>query len=63
MAQTKAGAAKAKAAILAKNPNFYAEIGKVGGSRPTTGGFKDKELAKRAGAIGGRAKKKVVDIL
>jgi general stress protein YciG len=39
MAGTKAGGLKAAAKNLAKNPNFYAEIGAKGGANGTTGGF------------------------
>lgn len=39
MTQTKEGAAKAKAKILANNPNHFREAGKIGGQRSTTGGF------------------------
>lgn len=53
MAGTSAGGKAAAATILAKNPNFYAEIGKRGGEKGHTGGFYDRELARRAGALGG----------
>lgn len=56
---TKEGALKVKAKLLAKDPNHYAKIGRVGGIRSTTGGFyADHELARRAGAIGGRISKR-----
>ena len=55
---------KARATILAKNPDFYKRIGKKGGMRSTTGGFACTEVgddgltgaerAKIAGAKGGR---------
>lgn len=65
MAGTKAGGQKAAAKNLAKDPNFYKDIGRVGGSNGTTGGFgspkvsgKDgltgAERARIAGALGGR---------
>lgn len=65
MAGTKAGGQKAAAKNLAKDPNFYKNIGRVGGSNGTTGGFgsskvSDKdgltgaERARIAGALGGR---------
>ena len=56
MAGTKAGGQKAAAKNLAKNPNFYAEIGRKGGSVVgTKGGFAaNPELARIAGAKGGR---------
>lgn len=64
MAGTKAGGMKAAAKNLAKNPNFYAEIGKRGGQRGHTGGFAaNPELARIAGRKGGlisrRTKKSV----
>lgn len=39
MTGTRAGGLKTAAKNLANNPNFYSEIGKIGGSRPSTGGF------------------------
>ena len=40
---------------LAKNPNFYHEIGAKGGRNSNTGGFAaNPELARIAGAKGGR---------
>lgn len=39
MAGTKAGGLKARDANLAKNPNFYSDIGRIGGSNGTSGGF------------------------
>lgn len=39
--------------------NFYASIGRKGGQNGHTGGFAfDPELARRAGAIGGRKSKR-----
>lgn len=39
--------------------DYYVKIGAMGGKRPTTGGFfGDRELARRAGAMGGRASKR-----
>ena len=64
MAGTKAGGLKAKAANLAKNPNFYKEIGSKGGKAPTAGpkGFAaNPELAARVGAIGKRISKGKVE--
>ena len=56
MAGTKAGGMKAAATNKAKyGAEFYARIGKVGGQNGTTGGFAaNPELAKIAGAKGGR---------
>lgn len=55
MAGTKAGGMKAAAKNLAKDPNFYAKIGKKGGQNGKTGGFAaNPELARIAGAKGGR---------
>mgnify|MGYP003605357524 FL=1 len=56
MAGTSAGAKKAAATNKARHGNdFYAKIGKKGGKLGRTGGFyANRELAKEAGAIGGR---------
>lgn len=56
MAGTKAGAKKAAATNLVRHgKNFYAEIGRKGGRSGNTGGFaSNPELARRAGAKGGR---------
>lgn len=55
MAGTKAGGLKAAAKNKAKDPNFYAKIGKKGGQNGNTGGFAaNPELARIAGARGGR---------
>lgn len=55
MAGTKAGGLKAAQKNLAKDPNFYAKIGAKGGKNGTTGGFAaNPELARIAGAKGGR---------
>jgi general stress protein YciG len=55
VAGTKAGAAKATAKILARDPNFFKRIGKRGGSNGNTGGFAaNRELASVAGTKGGR---------
>ncbi|NTW61115.1 hypothetical protein HGB24_00260 [Candidatus Saccharibacteria bacterium] len=55
MAGTIEGGRKAAAKNMARNPNFYAEIGRKGGQKGTTGGFAaNPELARIAGAKGGR---------
>lgn len=55
MAGTKAGGIKAAAKNLARDPDFYAKIGKIGGRNGTTGGFAtNRELARIAGQKGGR---------
>ena len=55
MAGTVAGGLKAAQKNMASNPNFYKEIGAVGGRNGNTGGFAaNPELARIAGAIGGR---------
>ena len=38
--------------------NFYKKIGKMGGTISRGGGFTDKELARRAGAKGGKISKR-----
>lgn len=55
MAGTKAGGIKAAAKNKAKDPNFYAKIGAKGGRNGHTGGFAaNPQLARVAGAKGGR---------
>ncbi len=55
MAGTKVGGQKAAAKNLARDPLFYAKIGAKGGKNGTTGGFAaNPELARIAGAKGGR---------
>ncbi|MDB5162547.1 MAG: hypothetical protein JWO54_55 [Candidatus Saccharibacteria bacterium] len=55
MAGTKAGGIKAAQKNLERDPAFYAKIGKKGGERGHTGGFAaNPELARIAGAKGGR---------
>jgi general stress protein YciG len=60
MAGTKAGARKAAETNKAKHgPDFYARIGRKGGRNGHTGGFAaNPELAKIAGAKGGRKSKR-----
>lgn len=61
MAGTEAGGRKAAATILAKNPNFYREIGKKGGSRSRgdkTGFALNREAARICGTKGGRISKR-----
>lgn len=56
MAGTAAGAKKAAATNKARHgKDFYAQIGRKGGKLGTTGGFyANRELARAAGAKGGR---------
>lgn len=55
MAGTKLGGQKAAAKNLQRDPNFYAKIGAKGGKNGHTGGFAaNPELARLAGAKGGR---------
>lgn len=59
MTGTKSGGRKAAATILAKNPNFYREIGRKGGSVGGKTGFAlNPELARICGAKGGRISKR-----
>ena len=54
MARTKAGGKAAAKKNIANDPDFYKKIGAKGGRLGRTGGFyKDRELASRAGRIGG----------
>jgi len=55
MAGTKTGGKKAAAKNLARDPLFYAKIGAKGGRNGKTGGFAaNPELARIAGAKGGK---------
>ena len=55
MAGTREGGLKSKATNLARNPRHYHEIGRLGGLKSRGGGFAaDRELARVAGAKGGR---------
>lgn len=56
MAGTKAGGQKAAATNKAKyGSDFYARIGQMGGKLGHTGGFYvNRELARKAGRVGGR---------
>ena len=55
MAGTKIGGMKAAKKNLAKDPNFYAKIGRKGGQNGHTGGFAaNPQLARIAGAKSGR---------
>lgn len=55
MAGTKEGGAKAAAANLRNDPDFYKRIGRKGGQISRGGGFAaNPELARIAGAKGGR---------
>ena len=55
MAGTKTGGAKAAQTNRERyGEDFYKTIGSTGGKKGTTGGFwADRELAKRAGKLGG----------
>jgi general stress protein YciG len=55
MAGTKTGGIKARDKNLKKNPNFYREIGRLGGlkSDKPKGFALNRELARKAGAKGG----------
>ena len=55
MAGTREGGLKAAKKNLERNPEHYREIGKIGGQNGNTGGFAaNPELARIAGAKGGR---------
>lgn len=56
MAGTKTGGKSAAATNKAKyGPDFYAKIGAMGGKKGRTGGFyANRDLARTAGAKGGR---------
>lgn len=55
MAGTKTGGQKAAQKNLQRDPDFYAKIGRKGGKNGHTGGFAaNPDLARVAGAKGGR---------
>lgn len=55
MAGNRIGGLKAAQKNLERDPNWYRTIGKIGGQNGHTGGFAaNPELARRAGAKGGR---------
>lgn len=59
MAGTHAGGKAAAEANLAKDPDFYKKIGRIGGRVSTTGRFySNRELARIAGAKGGKISKR-----
>lgn len=59
MVATRVGGLKTRDKNLARNPNFYREIGRKGGSVLGKKGFAlDPELARRAGAKGGSISKR-----
>lgn len=55
MSGTLAGGRKAAETNKRNNPNFYKEIGAIGGKKSRNGGFAaNRELARIAGAKGGK---------
>ena len=60
MSGTKSGGIKTRETMYKKyGKDFYREIGRMGGRNGHTGGFaNDPELAKRAGAKGGKVSKR-----
>ena len=59
MAGTAEGGKKAAAKNLQRDPDFYAKIGRKGGKNGHTGGFAaNPELARIAGARGGRVSRR-----
>lgn len=59
MAGTKEGGLKAATKNKASNPDFYREIGALGGTKSRGGGFKKyPELAREAGRKGGSAERR-----
>lgn len=55
MSGTKAGGQKIREANLVKNPNYYKELGRLGGAirNPNKGFGTNRDLARTAGAKGG----------
>ena len=64
MAGTKAGGTKAASTNKSKyGKDFYAKIGAIGGKKGTTGGFAaNRELARKAGAKGGRISRRTKSV-
>ena len=63
MAGTKTGGQKAAAKNLARDPFFYAKIGAKGGKNGNTGGFAaNPELARIAGAKGGKISRRTKSV-
>ena len=60
MAGTVAGGKKAAATNIARHgKDFYKNIGRIGGRNGTTGGFAaNRELARIAGALGGKVSRR-----
>lgn len=59
MPGSKLGGLKAAATNKLKyGEGFYSRIGSLGGKIGTTGGFHDRELARRAGRLGGAASRR-----
>jgi general stress protein YciG len=59
MSGNKAGGIKARNKNLENDPDFYKKIGSKGGKKGTTGGFfANRELARIAGAKGGKISKR-----
>lgn len=55
MAGTREGVLKAVKTVKERDPDFYRRIGQIGGRKGHTGGFaSNPELARIAGAKGGR---------
>lgn len=50
---TKQGGYKAAEKNRKRDPAFYARIGAMGGRKSRGGGFSNREIASRAGKIGG----------
>lgn len=55
---TRKGGLTTKAKMLALDPDYYKKLGAKGGKAHNKGGFNDRELARRAGALGGRQSKR-----
>jgi hypothetical protein cdiviTM7_01565 len=62
MAGTKLGGLKARDTNLKNNPDFYREIGKLGGQKCVMKGFAlNPKLARQAGAKGGRSSRRGIN--
>lgn len=59
MANNREGGIKTRDKLLAQDPDYYKKIGAIGGKNGHTGGFAaNPELAKIAGAKGGKKSKR-----
>lgn len=61
MGATREGGLKAAKKNKEKDPDFYVKIGRLGGLKSSGGYFKDKEMARYYGRIGGKKSRRKKD--